>query len=62
MKVKTLFLMAGTIGAGVALTQMIRGRQQEQKARRGRRRTIAGVVGASVALTKLMRKQNAHKA
>lgn len=64
MKTRTFFLLAGTVGAGVVLTRMIRGRRHEQEAQtagkrphRRRNALVAVGVGAMLARANRSRKQ-----
>ena len=57
MKARTFFLVAGTVGAGMVLTSMIRGRQHEQAAqaegkRSHRRRSALAALGVGALLAR----------
>jgi hypothetical protein len=63
MKTRTFFLLAGTVGAGVALTRMIRSRRRAQEERnkikaespRGRLSTLARTISAAAVLMQVLR-------
>lgn len=64
MKARTMILMAGTVGAGAAVTRMMRRRGDEHetaehKAKRPGWRRMAGLVGTGIAF-RAMRRQNAQ--
>jgi len=66
MKAKTMFLLAGTVGAGAAITGMMRRRKheremREREAERPNWRKMAGLVATGAAITSAMRRRKAHK-